>query len=43
MFKGDFKGGIKDVFSGLAQIMLAPFNAVISGINQMIKCVIVVF
>ena len=37
IFKGDFKNGIKNVFGGLKDILLAPFNALISGINSLIR------
>lgn len=37
IFKGDFKGGIKDVFSGLKTIFLAPINALIAGMNKLIS------
>ena len=36
IFKGDFKNGIKKVFSGLKDILLAPINALIGGINKLI-------
>ena len=37
IFKGDFKNGISNVFGGLKDILLAPFNALISGINSLIR------
>lgn len=37
IFKGDFKGGLKQVFGGLKDILLAPFNAMASGINSLIR------
>ena len=37
LFKGDFKNGIKNVFGGLKDILLAPFNAMVSGLNSLIK------
>ena len=37
IFKGDFKNGIMNVFSGLKDILLAPFNALVSGINSLIR------
>lgn len=35
--KGDFKGGIKQVFSGLGQIFLAPFHALLNGGIQILN------
>ena len=37
IFKGDFKNGIRNAFSGLKDILLAPFNALVSGINSLIR------
>ena len=37
IFKGDFKNGIMNVFGGLKDILLAPFNALVSGINSLIR------
>lgn len=37
LFKGDFKNGISNVFGGLKDILLAPFNALVSGINSLIR------
>lgn len=37
LFKGDFKNGISNVFGGLKDILLAPFNALASGINSLIR------
>lgn len=37
IFKGDFKNGISNVFGGLKDILLAPFNSLISGINSLIR------
>ena len=37
IFKGDFKGGITSVFNGLKTILLAPINALISGVNNLIR------
>lgn len=37
IFKGDFKNGIRNVFGGLKDILLAPFNALVSGINSLIR------
>ena len=37
IFKGDFKNGIRNVFGGLKDILLAPFNALIIGINSLIR------
>ena len=37
IFKGDFKNGIINVFGGLKDILLAPFNALVSGINSLIR------
>ena len=37
MFKGDFKNGLKQAFGGLKDILLAPFNAMVSGINSLIR------
>ena len=37
IFKGDFKNGISNVFGGLKDILLAPFNALVSGINSLIR------
>ena len=37
LFKGDFKNGIMNVFGGLKDILLAPFNALVSGINSLIR------
>ena len=37
IFKGDFKNGIMNVFGGLKDILLAPFNALIIGINSLIR------
>ena len=37
IFKGDFKNGIMNVFCGLKDILLAPFNALVSGINSLIR------
>lgn len=37
IFKGDFKNGFMNVFSGLKDILLAPFNALVSGINSLIR------
>ena len=37
IFKGDFKNGIMNVFGGLRDILLAPFNALVSGINSLIR------
>lgn len=37
IIKGDFKGGIKQVFDGLKSILLAPFNALIEGVNVLIR------
>ena len=36
-FKGDFKGGIKNVFGGIKDVLLAPFRAMRDGINKIIK------
>lgn len=37
IFKGDFKNGISNVFGGLKDILLAPFNSLVSGINSLIR------
>ena len=37
IFKGDFKNGFMNVFGGLKDILLAPFNALVSGINSLIR------
>ena len=37
IFKGDFKNGIMNVFGGLKDILIAPFNALVSGINSLIR------
>ena len=37
IFKGDFKNGIMNVFGGLKDILLSPFNALVSGINSLIR------
>lgn len=37
IFKGDFKNGIMNVFGGLKDILLAPFSALVSGINSLIR------
>lgn len=37
LFKGDFKNGIKQVFDGLKSIAFAPLNAIITGLNELIK------
>ena len=37
IFKGDFKNGIMNVFGGLKDILLSPFNALIIGINSLIR------
>ena len=37
IFKGDFKNGISNVFGGLKDILLSPFNALVSGINSLIR------
>lgn len=37
IFKGDFKNGISNVFGGLKDILLVPFNALVSGINSLIR------
>ena len=37
IFKGDFKNGIMNVFGGLKDILLASFNALVSGINSLIR------
>lgn len=37
IFKGDFKNGIMNVFGGLKDILLAPFNSLVSGINSLIR------
>lgn len=35
--RGDFKGGLESIFSGIKTILLAPINALIGAINQLIK------
>lgn len=35
--RGDFKGGLESVFNGIKRILLAPINALIGAINQLIK------
>lgn len=37
LFKGDFKNGITNVFSGLKSVLLSPINALISAINALIR------
>lgn len=37
LFKGDFKGGMIEVFGGLKDILLAPFNMMISAVNGLIR------
>ncbi len=37
IFKGDFTGGLKQIFTGIKQIILAPLNALIDGLNVLIK------
>lgn len=37
LFKGDFKNGITNVFTGLKSVLLSPINALISAINTLIK------
>ena len=37
IFKGDFKNGIMNVFGGLKDILHASFNALVSGINSLIR------
>ena len=37
IFKGDFKNGISNVFGGLKDILIVPFNALVSGINSLIR------
>ena len=37
IFNGDFKNGIRNAFGGLKDILLAPFNALVSGINSLIR------
>ncbi|HAB66599.1 MAG TPA: hypothetical protein DCE23_04445 [Firmicutes bacterium] len=40
IFKGDFKGGIADVFGGLGKILLAPFNALWDGVKVILNFLI---
>lgn len=40
IFKGNFKEGIKDVFGGLGKILLAPFNALWSGVKVILNYLI---
>lgn len=37
LFRGDFTGGLKQIFTGIKQIILAPLNALIAGLNVLIK------
>lgn len=37
LFKGDFKNGITNVFTGLKTVLLSPINALISAINTLIR------
>ena len=37
LFQGDFKNGIKNVFTGLKSVLLSPINALISAINALIR------
>ena len=40
IFKGNFKEGIADVFGGLGKILLAPFNALWSGVKVILNYLI---
>ncbi len=37
LFRGDFTGGLKQIFTGIKQIIISPLNALIDGLNVLIK------